>query len=211
MLLDAQPTLFYNSSINHIQLRIDQHKRKSLQMAERIGQQFGQYRLTRFLGKGSFGDVYLGEHLHKHTLAAVKVLQARLTPEGLKEFINEASTAFRLKHPNIVQLLDFGIGPADTPFLAMTYAPNGTLRQRYPRGTRMPLDNIVAYVKPIAAALQHAHDERLIHRDVKPENVLLGPNSEIWLSDFGIASVAHSTRSLNIEVGAAGTLPYMAP
>jgi serine/threonine protein kinase len=86
-------------------------------MAERIGQQFGQYRLTHFLGQGSFGDVYLGEHVHKHTLAAIKLLQARLTPEDLKGFINEASTTFRLQHPNIVQLLDFGIGPDNTPFL----------------------------------------------------------------------------------------------
>ncbi len=68
-------------------------------MADRIGQQFGDYRLTRFLGRGSFGDVYLGEHVQDKTLAAVKVLQARLTNEDLKEFINETSTVFRMKHP----------------------------------------------------------------------------------------------------------------
>ncbi len=102
-------------------------------MADRVGQQFGDYRLTRFLGRGSFGDVYLGEHVHDNTLAAIKVLQARLTPEDLKEFINEVSTTFRLQHPNIVRLLDFGIGADDTPFLAMDYAPNGTLRQRMGR------------------------------------------------------------------------------
>ncbi len=79
-------------------------------MADRVGQQFGDYRLTRFLGRGSFGDVYLGEHVQDNTLAAVKVLQARLTNEDLKEFINETSTVFRMKHPHIVQLLDFGIG-----------------------------------------------------------------------------------------------------
>ncbi len=179
-------------------------------MAERIGQQFGQYRLIRVLGHGSFGEVYLGEHVHKRTLAAVKLLQARLTPEDLKEFINEASTTFRLQHPNIVQLLDFGLGPGNTPFLAMAYAPNGTLRQRHPKGMRLALETIIAYVKPIAAALQNAHDERLIHRDVKPENILLGPNNVVWLSDFGIASVVHSTRSLNTEQSG-GTVPYMAP
>src|SRR5712692_3958655 len=163
-------------------------------MTDRLGQQFGQYRLGRFLGQGSFGEVYLGEHIHhNNTLAAVKVLQARLTAEDLKEFINEASTTFRLQHPHIVRLLDFGIGPANTPFLAMAYAPNGTLRQRHPKGTHLSLDSIIAYVRPIAAALQHAHDERLIHRDVKPENILLGPNNEVWLSDFGITSVAYSS------------------
>ncbi len=146
-------------------------------MADHIGQQFGQYRLIRFLGHGSFGEVYLGEHGHKQTLAGVKLLQARLTPEDLKEFINEASTTFRLQHPNIVQLLDFGLGPDNTPFLAMAYAPNGTLRQRHPKGTRLPLETIIAYVNPIVAALQHAHDERLIHRDVKPENICWVPTT----------------------------------
>src|SRR2546425_2217436 len=179
-------------------------------MVERVGQQFGQYRLTRFLGRGSFGEVYLGEHVYKHSLAAVKLLQARLTPEDLKEFINEASATFRLQHPHIVRLLDFGIGPANTPFLVMAYAPNGTLRQRHPKGTRLPLQSIIAYVSPIASALQHAHDQRLVHRDVKPENILLGPNNEVWLSDFGISALAHSTRSLDTE-RSGGTLPYMAP
>ena len=179
-------------------------------MADRVGQQFGQYRLSRLLGQGSFGEVYLGEHIYTHTLVAVKILQVRLTAEDLKEFINEASTMFRLQHPHIVRLLDFGIGPANTPFLVMAYAANGTLRQRHPKGTRLPLESIIAYVRPIASALQHAHDQRLIHRDVKPENILLGPNNEIWLSDFGITSVAHSTRSLDTEKPG-GTVPYMAP
>src|SRR5437588_7032240 len=179
-------------------------------MANHVGQQFGQYRLSRFLGQGSFGEVYLGEYIYNHTQAAVKVLQMRLTAEDLREFINEASTTFRLQHPHIVRLLDFGIGPANTPFLVMAYAANGTLRKLHPKGTRLSLESIVAYASPIAAALQHAHDERLIHRDVKPENILLGPNDEVWLSDFGITSVAHSTRSLDTEKPG-GTVPYMAP
>src|SRR5205807_7447956 len=81
------------------------------QMAARVGQQFEQYRLSLFLGQGSFGEVYLGGHIYNNTLAAVKVLQARPTAEDLNEFINEASTTFRLQHPYIVRLLDFGIGP----------------------------------------------------------------------------------------------------
>ncbi len=179
-------------------------------MADRVGQRYGDYRLTRLLGRGSFGDVYLAEHIHDTTLAAVKVLQTRLAHEDLKEFINEASTNFRLKHPHIVQMLDFGIGADDIPFLVMDYAPKGTLRQRYPKGTRLPLDTVVSYVKQVAAALQYAHDKRVIHRDIKPENILLGPNNEVWLSDFGIAVVAHSTRSMDIQ-SKGGTAPYMAP
>ena len=177
---------------------------------EAVGLQFGDYRLIRFLGKGSFGDVYLGEHVSDQSLAAIKLLHIKLTdPDDVKDFINEART-FRLTHPNIVRLLDFGIGENDTPFLVMDYAPNGTLRSRHPRRTRLPLVTIVVYVKQIAAALQYAHDRRLVHRDVKPENILLGPDNEILLSDFGIVAVAHSTRSLKTQ-DAAGTIYYMAP
>src|SRR5438132_4427 len=81
---------------------------------------------------------------------------------------------------------------------------------RYPRGTRLPLDTIVTYLKPIAAALQYAHDHRRIHRDVKPENILLGPNNKILLSDFGIAAFVHSTDTWE-EQKRTGTLVYMAP
>src|SRR6266849_9011135 len=178
-------------------------------MQNRVGQRIGNYQLTRLLGRGSFGDVYLGQQVLDNTPAAVKVLQTRLTPEDLKGFINEASTTFRLQHPNIVQLLDFGIDANNTPFLVMTYAPNGTLRQRYPRGTRLPLDIIVPYVNQIAAALQYAHDKKLIHRDVKPENMLLGPNDEVLLSDFGFALIQNSTSRSSMET--AGTAAYMAP
>ena len=178
-------------------------------MVDRVGQRFGDYRLTRFLGRGSFGEVYLGEDVREHTLAAVKLLQARLTAQDLRDFINEANTLLRLRHPNVVHLLGFGIED-DTPFLAMAYAPNGTLLQRHPRGTRLPLATIVTYVKQIAAALQYAHDQRRIHRDVKPANMLFGATNEILLSDFGIAVVAHNPSSQRQE-DAIGTADYMAP
>lgn len=157
-------------------------------MVDRVGQRFEDYRLTRFLGQGGFGDVYLGEHIQNKTLAAVKVLKIQSKNETdlkefvnqLKEFINEAST-FNLKHPNIVQLLAFGIGKDDTPFLVIEYAPNGSLRDHHRRGVQVPLSIVVSYVKQIAAALQYAHDQKRIHRDVKPENILLGSNNEVLL------------------------------
>src|SRR5438270_1632265 len=136
-------------------------------MSDRVGQQFGDYRLTRRLGGGGFGDVYLGTNVRDHTFGAVKVLQARLTrATDIKEFINEART-FRLKHPNIVPLLDFGIAADDTPFLVVDYAPNGTLRDRHARGTRLPLATVVTYIKQIASCLQYAHDHGLIHRELR--------------------------------------------
>ena len=180
-------------------------------MDDSTGQLFGHYRLIQHIGEGSFADVYLGEHVKDRHQAAIKLLDIKLTDiDDLKSFINEARTTLYLTHPNIVRLLDFGIGENDIPFLVMFYAPNGTLRSRHPRNTRLPLAIIVDYVKQIAAALQFAHDQALVHRDVKPENILLGAADELLLSDFGIASVAHNTKSLNIQ-DSAGTIPYMAP
>lgn len=146
-------------------------------MADRIGQQLGHYHLTRLLGKGGFADVYLGQHIHLDTPAAIKVLHTELTNEDVTLFRTEARNLARLIHPHIVRLLDFGI-EENTPYLVMDYALNGTLRRQYPRGMKLPLSTIVPYVNQIADALQYAHDEKLVHRDIKPENMLLGRNNQ---------------------------------
>src|SRR5438270_4538726 len=138
-------------------------------MADHSGQKLGNYRLIRLLGKGGFADVYLGEHIYLKTAAAIKVLHTQLTSEDMDGFLQEARTIAHLIHPHIVRVMDFGI-EGETPFLVMDFAPNGTLRQRHPRGTSLSLTTITTYIKQTAAALQHAHDEKLIHRDVKPEN-----------------------------------------
>ena len=176
---------------------------------EREGQQLGNYRLSRLLGQGGFADVYLSEHVYLGTFAAIKVLQVHLGNEEMQNFLDEARIVAHLMHPHIVRVFDFGV-EGNTPFLVMEYAPNGTLRQRYPRSTRLPLAAIVSYVNQVASALQYAHDRKLIHRDVKPENMLLGSNNEILLSDFGLVLTAQSS-SLENTQDAIGTLAYMAP
>src|SRR5438876_7948966 len=178
-------------------------------MKDRVGQQIGNYRLIRLLGEGSFAEVYLGEHVYLKRPAAIKVLRGQLVNDGMEGFLTEARAIASLEHPHIVRVLDFGV-EASTPFLVMSYAPNGTLRQRHSKSIPLPPTFILPYVKQVAAALQFAHDKKLIHRDIKPHNMLLGPNNEIWLSDFGVVVAAHTTGSLILE-GQAGTLPYIAP
>ena len=178
-------------------------------MADRVGQQFGNYRLIRMLGEGAFAEVYLGEHIYLGTQAAIKVLHNQLTSDDTEKFGAEARIIAHLIHPHIVRVLEFGV-EGKTPFLVMDYAPNGSLRQRYPRGVTLPLGIIVPYVKQVADALQYAHNEKLIHRDVKPENMLLGRHGEVLLSDFGIALVAQSSRYQSTQ-DMAGTMAYMAP
>src|SRR6266700_237870 len=183
--------------------------RGGVKMSDRIGQQLGHYQLIQVLGQGQWASVYLGKHLHLQTQAAIKVLHDPLASGDEESFLDEARTLARLRHPHIVRVLDFGI-EARTPFLVLEYAPGGSLRKHHPKGTCLPLDTVVSYVKQMASALQYVHDQRLIHRDLKPENLLLGPDQQIWLSDFGLALLTHSARSQSFQQPA-GTLAYMAP
>src|SRR2546421_249711 len=117
-------------------------------MADHIGQQFGNYRLIRLLGQGGFAAVYLGEHVHLNTQAAIKVLQGRMSTQDLDAFKREARTILSLKHLHIMRVLDFGVERA-TPFLVMEYASKGTLRDRHPRGSMLPMPSALSYLKQI--------------------------------------------------------------
>ena len=178
-------------------------------MADYVGQQLGNYRLLSLLGEGGFAEVYLGEHIHLNTQAAIKVLHTQLASNDIELFRNEARIIAHLFHPHIVRVLEFGV-EGKIPFLVMDFAPNGTLRKLHPKGTQVPVATVVNYVKQVADALQYAHDEKLIHRDIKPENMLLGRRQEVLLSDFGIALVTQSSRYQSTK-DMAGTIAYMAP
>lgn len=179
-------------------------------MVDRVGEQFGKYRLIRLLGRGGFADVYLGQHVTLGTLAAIKVLRNRLVHDDLAAFLREAQTIARLAdHPHILRVLDFD-DVGGLPYLVMDYAPGGTLRQRHPAGTCVPLETVLTYVRQVAEGLQFAHDQQppIVHRDIKPENMLLGRQDEIRLSDFGIAVTV--TQYVNPHAPS-GTAAYMAP
>ena len=178
-------------------------------MADRLGQQFGNYRLVALLGQGGYAEVYLGQHVRLDLQAAIKVLHAHLTGSEAEHFSQEAETIAKLTHPAIVRVFDFDVQDG-VPFLVMDYAPNSSLRRRYPKGSLVPLPQILSSVKQVASALQYAHDQKFMHRDVKPENMLLGRHEEVLLSDFGLAALAHSSGSLSTQE-AIGTLAYMAP
>jgi len=178
-------------------------------MAELVRQYLGNYRLSYLLGQGGFAEVYLGEHITLKTPAAIKVLRMQLVREAQESFLHEARTIAGLDHPNIVSVFEFGVDHY-TPYLVMSYAPEGTLRRRFPRGTILSLTGVLPYVRQTAAALQYAHDRKLIHRDIKPENLLLGTGDHVLLSDFGLAMISQSTNYVGFQ-DTAGTMAYMAP
>ncbi len=174
---------------------------------QRRNAQFGNYRLLSLLGQGGFSEVYLGEHVYLKTRAAIKILTTRLEQDELARFLSEARIIASLEHPHIVRVLDFGL-EGQTPFLVLSYAPHGSMRQRYARGSILPLNYVVDCARQVAAALQYAHSQNLIHGDVKPENILIGREEQLLLSDFGVAVVASHTLP---REDISGTVAYMAP
>ncbi len=183
-------------------------------MIDYVGQQLGNYRLLRIIGRGGSADVYLGEHVHLGTQAAIKVLHVKIGSSELDDFLREARIIAHLRHPHIVRVLDFGVEDS-IPFLVMDHAVLGTLRQSYPKGTPLPLATVISYTSQVAQALQYAHDRKVVHRDVKPENMLLDSNGQLLLSDFGISGIEQNTSTLitqkKIDSDTTGTVYYMAP
>ncbi len=133
-------------------------------------------------------------------------------------FLKEAQALADLEHPHIIRIRDYGITEEDQiPYLIMDYTPYGTLLQRHPRGSCVPLSTVVSYVKQIADALQYAHNHKRIHRDIKPENMLLSNGGNVLLSDFGLVEVVQTSMSLTSSAKSVasrkieGTERYMAP
>lgn len=186
------------------------------------GQQFGYYRLIRKIGGGQFGDVYLAENLISKAIVAIKILHSKLdevnpnesNPDEIgfnwKDFIFEVRVLL-IEHPNIVRVRDFDIDEEKArAFIAMDYVPHGNLRARHPRGSRVSWDVVASYAAQIAQALQAVHDQGIVHRDVKPENLLVGQDGKILLSDFGIAVPSYTLDPHRLQLPK-GTPFYIAP
>jgi serine/threonine protein kinase len=173
------------------------------------GATFGDYRLMRGLGHGGFADVYLGTDVELGKSFAVKVINTKFPQQQqVDKFKKEARIVASLEHRHIIEVYRYGV-EGNVPYIVMKYAQNGSVRSKHPRGTILTLATVVAYARQVAEALEHAHAQGLIHRDVKPENMLFGAFGEILLSDFGVAILTDSRRVDPQEIE--GTLPYMAP
>jgi len=149
-------------------------------------------------------------------MVAIKIFHERyLIEEKQKKMLAELRVFARLNHPHIVHIFDFGIEEqfhrTHSLYIIMSYAQHGTLRDRYPGGTVMPLNQIVAYVNQVADALDYAHTQNMVHGDVKPENMLVEKENHILLSDFGIASIGSRDLITIYPENLPGTVMYMAP
>ena len=178
-------------------------------MADRVGQQFGNYRLVRLLGQSDWASVYLGEHLSLHTQVAIKVFTLLLTGEDVGLFRTEVNVLARLVHTSLLRVLEGGL-EGDRPFLVMDYTPNGSVRARHPRGTVLQAPVMFSYLKPMVAALRYLQEHHLIHGDLKPENMLLGRTDALVLSDVSLPVLAQKRRSL-LHQQEASSITYVAP
>ncbi len=174
------------------------------------GRRLGYYFLQQLIGSGGYGSVYLAINTHLNAQVAVKILKpSAASAEEVQRFEFEMSLHNRMRHRYIVPLFDAG-WVQDVPFLVMPYASAGTLEQRFSPGIAHSLQAILPVVEQIASALQYMHDRNMIHCDVKPGNMLIGPRGEVWLCDFGSAMIASlASQSDGREVR--GSLTYAAP
>lgn len=177
-----------------------------------VGDKAGNYRLIRMLGGGGQGEVWLGQNDTMQREGAIKLITYdQVSEDETQRYLDEVKITANLDHENIVKALDSGPFRAGVVYLVLVYAKDGTLREKH-AGQCVPLPKVLSYTKQIAAGLQYAHDKQLNHLDIKPSNLLVGPNDQIWISDFGIARIAQSERSLGRMLrNAEGTIGYMSP
>ncbi|MFC1585621.1 serine/threonine protein kinase [Fibrobacterota bacterium] len=171
---------------------------------------FGNYQILSHLGRGGMGDVYKARHLEMDRLVALKVLPLVLSsPEFLNRFNSEALAISRLQHQNIVTIYDYG-ELEGRKYIAMQYVQGQTLSRIIDKKKRLNLERVINIGKQICRGLKYAHEQNVIHRDVKTGNIMVDPEDKAFLSDFGIARSPGSTR-LTTTGMAVGTPEYMSP
>ena len=180
-----------------------------------------KYRLSRMIGEGGMGAVWLARNIKLDVDVAIKLIRHELgTAEASDRLLQEARAAARIEHRSIVRVFDFGETELDDPFIVMEILTGESLRELLDRKGRLPAANAVRTLLPIASALVEAHASGIVHRDLKPENVMLVPDKSGGavpkLLDFGIAKFVDKDKDVDADdTGrarlAVGTPDYMAP
>ncbi len=175
-----------------------------------LPKKISRYEILRELGEGGMATVYLARDPSFQRDVAIKVLpeETKHDPVLYERFLREARTIASLEHPAIIPVYDFGEENGQ-PFLVMRYLSGGSLTSRIKLGP-LPINEIVKILERISGALDAAHAKGIIHRDVKPANIIFDQYGEAYLSDFGIARLSEATSSITGS-GAIGTPAYMSP
>jgi serine/threonine protein kinase len=172
----------------------------------------GDYELGPKVGEGGMGAVYRARHRLTGAIVAVKIMPAHMAanPVLAKRFEQEFRAASKLNHPNIVQALDYGDAPLGH-YLVMEFVEGETLGQRVEREGAIPEAEAIRIIAQVAQGLHRAHKQNLVHRDVKPDNILLGPDGVAKLADLGLVKEADTDLNLTKTGRGLGTPHFMAP
>ena len=184
-----------------------------------IGQQIGSYRIDVLLGRGGMAEVYKAHHTDLHRFDALKALLPQMTADRtfVERFLNEARTIAKLEHPHIATIYTVSKADAEQPYFTMELVESGDLSDVIAARAPMSLDEALPILEQIASALDYAHSQGVLHRDIKPGNVLMKPNGQGgWdakVTDFGIAKAAEESGDTRLtKTGMIiGTPEYMSP
>lgn len=178
-------------------------------------EQVGKYKILSELGKGAMGVVYMAEDPEIGRIVAVKTLRSvylgsdAAGQEALQRFKQEARSAGRLKHPNIVTIFETGRTESGSPFMAMEYVEGQSLESKLSSGEPMEPLEVIHILAQVGSAIDYAHSHNIIHRDIKPSNVIISSDFKPHLLDFGVAKI--SDTSLTPAGTVVGTPSYMSP
>jgi serine/threonine-protein kinase len=186
-----------------------------------IGDWLGSYQILQKIGSGGMGEVYLAQHPLIGRRVAIKMLLPEYSsdPDTLARFFNEARATTQIRHPGIVDILDFGMHPSGGAYIIMEMLGGETLAATLKRLVRLPVEGVIGLARQIAQAVGAAHAHHVIHRDLKPDNVFLVPDPtsplglQVKVLDFGIAKLA-SDAGANVKTKTGtmmGTPLYMSP
>ncbi|MBX3084039.1 MAG: protein kinase [Anaerolineae bacterium] len=211
----------YGIKVNFRAPRLERPAPPPLSESAITGKHFGEYQVIGMLGRGGMGDVYRARQSNLNREVAVKVLPAvkAINEEYRARFEREAKTVATLHHPNIVQVFDFGEQNGDT-YMVMEYVEGEGLDAYIRQHAPLSLEVVQSIMEDVCAALDYAHDQGLVHRDVKPSNVMLRPVTtqsprpfgyRAILMDFGVARIVTDVSTLTQSGVIVGTFDYMSP
>ncbi|MCA9874960.1 MAG: protein kinase [Anaerolineales bacterium] len=180
--------------------------------AHYTGRQLGIYHVEEMLGRGGMAEVYKSRHPELDRDVAIKILHPHRTddPNFIERFRREAKMAATLRHPHIVQVYDFAVTEDGLYYMVLEYVDGQSLNLYLEQNAPLPLSKVYALCEQIMSAVQYAHERGIIHRDIKPDNIMIDASGKVYLTDFGIAQMA-AVPGLTQSHATIGTPLYMAP
>ena len=170
-----------------------------------------RYRIERIIGMGGMAVVFRAEDLLMRRIVAVKILKDDIARDevSVKRFINESKAVSMLSHPNIVTIYDVSVR-SDAKYIVMEYIEGITLKNYMTKKGKLEFREIIMYTEQVLRALEHAHQKGIVHRDIKPQNIMLLKNGIIKVMDFGIAKLPNA-ETVTVKDSAIGTVYYISP